>query len=212
MAALAIGCSLMSAYHDFVFWRWAGRGVLVSVALTLCFVGYNALSLSLWRGNRRWYIAALGVVVMGFTMSATAIASYELQETATVVDTSAIDAREALLDAEATEAQAAIDAAVKEAEAWKASSWKRADAARKDEQEARARLAAVRAKQETLAGEKEAAREGKTDSGLWAALAQVLGGDAGLIRFLILVIPAMFLDILPPVMVDCMGRKHEKLE
>jgi hypothetical protein len=211
MAALAAGCSLMSAYHDFVFWRWSGRGVIISAILTLCFVGYNALSLYLWRANRRWYIAALGIVVMAFTMSATAISSYLLQQAGTdvTVDTSIYDTRAAILTDAATEAQAAIDAAVAQETEWRNTSWARADAARKAEADARQRLATIRAEQDALQADKAAAQaQATTDKteGIWEALASFLGADAALIRFLVLVIPALFLDIFPPIMVECVKR------
>jgi hypothetical protein len=206
MGALAVGCSLMSAYHEFTFWRWSGRGLIIAALLTLCFVGYNAISLTLWRAQRRWYIAVLGLAVMGFTMAATAISSYELQAAAATVDLSGFDARAALLDKEAADARAAIDAALEQEAAWRRSSWARADAARKAEQAARARLARIRADQEALTTERAAAVAGKADGGLWAALAAAIGGDARVLRFLILMIPALFLDTLPPIMIECMRR------
>jgi hypothetical protein len=207
--ALIVGCSLMSAYHERIFWLWSGRGQIAALLLTLCFVGYNAISLRLWRANRTWYMAAIGIAVMVFTMSATALASFQLQERATMAnaDMSAFDRRAEILEKQAADEQAAVDAAVKEEQKWEKVSWERADAARKAETDARARLAGVRANQSALEAERQAAQAGKTD-GVWAYLAKFLGADTALLQLLVQIIPALFLDLLPPVLTDYLNRQE----
>jgi prefoldin subunit 5 len=212
LLAIGSGCAVLGFYHLVTFWTDLGKPKLVALLFTAVFIGFN-ISAGIIAGYvKQWYMKPLAVFIVLFSMFATVHTSYEQQMkyTAATADVSSFDAESARLDQEAAllqQAERDIRDAVErdstEADYWRQRSWAQYDVVQKRLEAARQDLADIQTKQ---FGVQEAKRDAekqkeaaKQERGVFRFVSNILGIDGNSLKVLLLIIPALFLDLLMPV-------------
>lgn len=190
-------CAVISAYHLFSFWRLLGKPIIVSALFTVAFLLFNMVCLSMMRNT---LMKAMAVLVIGFSMFATFYVGYTAMPTETIRADAEV---ESLLNEKNTAIALLIDGMEQdrgEANHWKAVSWEKYDTAIN-------RVSAQQTALNQLLSEKSAL-EGQLfkQETAWTVVGDNLGVSEKLLRLLVLVFPAMFLDLLMPICF-CWGMK-----
>ena len=231
MCITGILSAVMSDYHTTVVNTIFGRPVVIGLVTGTVMVLFSATAFTAarWFWNESGFaklfsvlFAALGVMVITYSMMSTLIVNYDawnktateekIETASNSEELAAYDSRVKLKTDELEELKKTEQELSDEAEFWKDKSWKRYDALQEQITDIRNKITAARSELSSLISERPqvASKAGEEKEDAFTFLSTFIKISPRTLRLFMQAVPAMFIDIIAPFALSCAIYLAEK--